>query len=140
MRLSLVAVGVVVGGGCAAGPDQELEAGSEMPLLISVHASVSPVAEPNVTITADLHNVGKDPLVLKVRCTMIEVDQEQNGTWQRLGDLRLCAPPDRTILAAGATLTTADQRSLSPGTYRVAIEAIDGRVAVSKPFAVVAVR
>lgn len=139
MRLNLAVVAFLVGG-CAAGPDQELEPGSELPLQISVQTSVSPIADPNVTITVDLRNLGPKPVALRVRCTVIEIDQDQSGEWKRLGDLRLCLPANQTTLPAGATLTAADQRSLSPGNYRVAIDATDGRTAVSKPFRVYPVR
>ena len=136
----LVAVATLVGAGCGPGLDPLLETGRELPLEIVVRIAQSKLGDPNMTITVDLRNRGTEPVVLRVACTVIEIDQDQNGTWQRLGDLRLCAPPNQETLRAGATLTTTDQRSLSPGRYRVAIEATDGRTAVSQPFTVLAIK
>ena len=140
MRLNLVAVAMLVGAGCTPGLDPLLDAGREFPLEISVQTTQSKLGDPNMTITVDLRNRGTEPVVLRVRCTVIEIDQEQNGTWLRLGDFRLCAPPNQETLRAGGTLTTTDQRSLNPGRYRVAIDATDGRTAVSQPFTVLAIK
>ncbi len=136
----MVAVLMAVAAGCTAGLDETMEAGGDLPLSVSVEFSVEKNANPNVTITARLRNLGDRPLTLRVRCSVIEIDQDQAGTWQRLGDLRLCAPPNQETLAAGATRTATDWRLLSPGNYRVVIEGDDGRSAVSEPFAVPALR
>lgn len=140
MNGNLVAVLLLVGTGCAAGPAEELQARGDLPLSVAVDVSVQKNAEPNVTITARLTNLGAEPLNLQVRCSVIEIDQAQAGTWQRLGDLRLCTPRSQETLPAGARLTTTDARSLSPGTYRVVIEGSDGRTALSEPFIVPALR
>ncbi len=137
---NLAAVAMLAAAGCAAGLDEAPLAGIDLPLSVAVEFSVQKNADPNVTITARLRNLGAEQLILRVRCSAIEIDEDQAGTWRRLGDFRLCAPRNEETLAAGANLTTTDQRFLDPGGYRVVIESVDGRTAVSEPFTVPALR
>ena len=106
---------------------------SDEPLQVSATASL-PDQNGLVTISARITNSGGSPLIIRVRCTPIELDRNDGGTWRRFGDLRLCAPPDRTTVPARTTVNVDDQRQLSAGEYRVVIELVDGGQAVSTSF------
>jgi hypothetical protein len=127
--MAIAAVGVGVG--CAT----SLESQGTLPVAVTIEA-VPQVAGGVVVISATLRNLTTEDLTLRVRCTPIELELDQNGTWTRIEDFRSCAPPDRTTLRAGQMAEVEDQRSLGPGRYRVVIESIDGRAAYSEPFPV----
>lgn len=117
--------------GCA-GP---LEAGDGAPVDVSLRA-VRTHSDGLVTLTVGLRNPGAATVTLRMRCTPLELEQEQAGSWVRIEDLRLCAPPDRMLLPGRSSIEVQDQRLLSPGRYRVVVEAIDGALARSEPFAI----
>jgi hypothetical protein len=131
---SLTLVAVV-----AAGCDYQLAPDADLPLQVTVEATWSKL-DPVVEVTAVLRNLAHRGLTIRVQCSPIAIDRDENGAWVRLEDLRLCAPPDRMEVPALTSLTISDQRLLSPGRYRVVIEAIDGREAHSSPFTIPAVR
>lgn len=86
-------------------------------------------------IGVDLINATDAPIVIRVRCTPIEVDQQIGGEWRRLGDLRLCAPPDRTTMPPRTTWRLTDIRGLPPSAqYRLAVVPVDGAEVYSPPF------
>lgn len=87
-------------------------------------------------VTATLTNQTTEDLMLKVRCTAVELDQAEGETWTRIHDLRLCAVPNLMRLPAQTTLTVTDQRALAAGRYRVVIESDDGRLSYSEGFVV----
>ncbi|MEO8449429.1 MAG: hypothetical protein ABI647_06550 [Gemmatimonadota bacterium] len=88
------------------------------------------------TISARITNSSDGAVTIRVRCTPIEVERNDSGTWLRIEDLRLCAPPDRTNLPPRTTVDIDDIRQLSAGQYRAVIELIDGGQSVSGPFSV----
>lgn len=128
---ALMSVGVASGSGCATA----LESQGTLPVAVTIGTAVAP-SSGIIIITATLRNLTSEDVSLKVRCTPIELELDQNGTWIRTEDLRLCVPPDRTTLRASQSVQVQDERSLSPGRYRVVIESTDGRAAFSESFTV----
>ena len=128
---AVVAAAVGAGAGCAT----SLEAQGTLPVAVTIEA-VPHATAGVVVISATLRNLTTEDLTLRVRCTPIELEMDQNGTWTRIEDFRSCAPPDRTTLRAGQVADVEDQRALGPGRYRVVIESIDGRAAYSESFTV----
>ncbi len=128
----------VAAAGCANSLVVQLD--SDPSFTVAVRVVQSKLGNPNVTIDAEIRNLGPGQLVVRVRCSAIGVDQKGDAGWARYEDLRLCAPPDRVFLAEGSTLKTVDHRELLPGTYRVAVEAINGTTEYSAPFEVAAIR
>ncbi len=129
---ALMSVGAAGGSGCATA----LESQGTLLVAVTVETAVAP-SRVNFIITATLRNLTSEDVSLKVRCTPIELELDQNGTWIRTEDLRLCAPPDRTTLRASQSVQVQDERSLPPGRYRVVIESTDGRAAFSESFTLV---
>lgn len=131
-RLVLAAL-LLLAGGC----EQVLETQATGDLPVAITAQVSQAGPDQVvTISATVRNLSGGDLSLRMQCSVLSVDFDNAGTWVRYEDLRLCAPPDRMTLGAGATINANDQRLLSPGRYRVAVESVDGKSAVSEPFSI----
>lgn len=108
-----------------------------LPLDVSV-VSVTPAGNNTVSFTARLISRTNDPVVLSVHCTPLQTDQNVDGSWKRIDDLRLCAPPNQMVVPGKVTLELTDVRALGPGQFRAVVESPDGRLAFSAPFAIAA--
>jgi hypothetical protein len=90
-----------------------------------------------MTLDVPVENASDEGVMVKVRCTAIELDQRQGNDWRRIEDLRMCATPNRSLVPARATLLWTDIRQVTPGEYRVVVELADDRQAYSASFIVV---
>jgi len=127
--LSLIAG--LVGCGSGLGPGS----GDEVPLRVSATGSFVDASD-QMTLEVTVVNTSDEGVMVKVRCTPIELDLRQDGQWRRIEDLRLCAPPNRSLVPARTTLVWTDVRQVAPGEWRVVVELADGRQAISAPFVV----
>jgi hypothetical protein len=143
----MVVLGSLIGCGLesAGGPDSEdhaidlVDQTGNGPLQVSAAATVDKL-NGLATIAVEIANPTGAAVTIRVRCTPIELDRKNGNTWQRIEDLRLCAPPDRTVVPARTTLSIEDVRQVDPGEYRVTIELVDGRTAHSPAFVIPAAR